>query len=85
MDTIAIDRRAAAVLAGPVSNPPDAAHIVREGICIQADLGTIGAVEYLKAHDIDSAVIHRVLASDQVRDDDRARLHRQFIEEQLRP
>ena len=84
MDTMAIDRRAAPAPRGPVSNT-DAAHIVREGICIQADLGTIGAVEYLKAHDIGSAVIHRVLASDQVRDDDRALLHRQFVEEQLRP
>ena len=33
-------------------------------------IGTIGAVEYLKAHDTDSRVITRVLTGEHVRDDD---------------
>jgi hypothetical protein len=49
----------------------DKAGIVRQGMRIQARLGTIGAVEYLKARDVGGAVIRRVLTSQQVRADDR--------------
>ncbi len=58
----------------PASHPHEspAAEAVREAIGLQACLGTVGAVEYLKAHGINGAVIGRVLSGGQVREDDRA-------------
>jgi len=53
------------------SNPyADATHIVRQGMQIQASLGTLSAVEFLKQHGVHGAVIHRVLMGEQVRMDD---------------
>lgn len=49
----------------------DKAGIVRQGMLIQARLGSIGAVEFLKARDVGGAVIRRVLTSRQVRAEDR--------------
>lgn len=49
----------------------DKAGIVRQGMQIQARLGSIGAVEFLKARDVGGAVIRRVLTSRQVRAEDR--------------
>jgi hypothetical protein len=70
MQTQPIERRHPALMA----NPPlgtDRSSIVRRGMLIQVSLGTIGAVEFLKAHDVEGAVIGRVLTSRQVRFDDR--------------
>jgi len=50
--------------------------IVRQGIGLQACLGTVGAVEYLKANGINGVVIGRVLSGGQLREDDRAALAR---------
>jgi len=70
METLTIDRRAPAA-ASAVPGASDPRTIVQQGIGIQTRLGTIGAVEYLKAHDIGGAVIHRVLASEEIRNEDR--------------
>ena len=49
---------------------PHVADIVRQGIQIQASLGTRSAVEFLKLHGVHGAVIHRVLMGEQVRSSD---------------
>lgn len=61
-----IDRRATPPLpaAGPYADP---AHVVRQGMAIQASLGTRSAVEFLKQHGVHGEVIHRVLMGEQVR------------------
>ena len=41
---------------------------------LRACLGTVGAIEYLKAYGIDSKIITRVLTGDCVRGDDKATL-----------
>lgn len=41
--------------------------IVNHGICVQESTNTVSAVEYLKSHDIDPAVIKRVLLEPQRR------------------
>lgn len=46
--------------------------VVRQALHIQDDLGTIGAVEYLKGRAVAAAVIRRVLSSAQTRATDRA-------------
>lgn len=72
MQTSQIDRRAAASkdLADSVGPYADAAHVVRQGMGIQASMGTRSAVEFLKHHGVHGAVIHRVLMGEQVRSDD---------------
>ncbi|MEW7849315.1 hypothetical protein AB2N08_11490 [Massilia aurea] len=58
-------------LTGAQDNPyADATHVVRQGMQIQASLGTRSAVEFLKQHGVHGAVIHRVLMGEQVRMDD---------------
>jgi len=73
-----IDRRGAApgdMADNRLANPyAGATHVVRQGILIQASLGTRSAVEFLKQHGVHGAVIHRVLMGEQVRGDDRAAL-----------
>jgi hypothetical protein len=64
------NRRYAPMTDTPANPYADATHIVRQGIQIQASLGTRSAVEFLKQHDVHGAVIHRVLMGDQVRLDD---------------
>ncbi|WP_306396598.1 hypothetical protein [Telluria beijingensis] len=57
------------------SNPyAGATHVVRQGILVQASLGTRSAVEFLKQHGVHGAVIHRVLMGENVRGDDQAAL-----------
>jgi hypothetical protein len=70
MQASQIDRRYAG-LPYMQSNPyADATHIVRQGMQIQASLGTLSAVEFLKQHGVHGAVIHRVLMGEHVRMDD---------------
>lgn len=71
MTTQTIDRRAAGPVADAASSESDATRIVQQGLLIQACLGTIGAVEFLKAHDVDAAVIGRVLTGGRIRTADR--------------
>ena len=86
MQVSQIDRRGAAptdMADTPVANPyAGATHVVRQGILIQASLGTRSAVEFLKQHGVHGAVIHRVLMGENVRDDDfTARDHRVAIDD----
>lgn len=61
MEDVQIDRRA---------NVPGVTRIVREGVLLQAWMGTVGAVEFLKAHAVSGAVIRRVLGHEQLRQGD---------------
>jgi len=78
MQVSQIDRRGAApgdMADNSLANPyAGATHVVRQGILIQASLGTRSAVEFLKQHGVHGAVIHRVLLGEQVRGDDRTAL-----------
>ena len=70
MQALKIDRRYVG-LPYMQSNPyAEATHIVRQGMQIQASLGTLSAVEFLKQHGVHGAVIHRVLMGELVRMDD---------------
>lgn len=73
MDTLQLERRSTQD-AGGEPEPTEASGIVQAGILFQASLGSISAVEYLKANDIDGAVIRRVLGEGRMRADDRAAL-----------
>ncbi|WP_379678704.1 hypothetical protein [Massilia consociata] len=57
-------RRAPCVADRVTEAMPDA---IRQGVLLQTCCGTLGAVEYLKAHDVASRVIHRVLSDGFVR------------------
>ena len=71
MQTSQIDRRVAASKAADSVGPyADAAHVVRQGMGIQASMGTRSAVEFLKHHGVHGSVIHRVLMGERVRSDD---------------
>jgi hypothetical protein len=52
---------------------PDRTGSVQQALLIQARVGSISAVEYLKAHDVGGDVISRVLTSRRIREDDRLR------------
>jgi len=65
-----IERRATAA-SMPADGPyADPARVVRQGMAIQASLGTRSAVEFLKGHGVHGAVINRVLTGAQVRSSD---------------
>jgi hypothetical protein len=72
MDTLITDRRATGPYGDAHFPQSDASRVVQQGLLIQARLGTISAVEFLKANDVGSVVIQRVLTSQQVRANDRA-------------
>jgi len=78
MQVSQIDRRGAAptdMADNSLANPyAGATHVVRQGMLIQASLGTRSAVEFLKQHGVHGAVIHRVLMGENVRDDDQTAL-----------
>lgn len=44
--------------------------IVRRGLLMQRDTGTVSALEYLKAHAVETAVIQRVLSGQSLREED---------------
>lgn len=69
-----IDRRAGAVADAATGPYADPTRVVRQGMEIQASMGTRSAVEFLKQHGIHGEVIHRVLMGEQVRADDQAAL-----------
>lgn len=72
MHTSHVDRRAAAPVLHADQPYVHASHVVRQGMAIQASLGTRSAVEFLKQHGVHGAVIHRVLMGEQVRSSDQA-------------
>lgn len=69
METL-IERRSGAALSGLTPPGADTSKIVQAGMLVQAVLGSVGAVEYLKARDIDASIITRVLAGGRVRCND---------------
>lgn len=68
MNTKAAERRADAP--GREYN----ADVVRRGLLVQRDMGTISAIEFLKAHAVEAAIIQRVLAGNAMRVEDREAL-----------
>ncbi|WP_137173335.1 hypothetical protein [Massilia sp. HP4] len=78
MQVSELDRRGAAptdMADNSLANPyAGATHVVRQGMVIQASLGTRSAVEFLKQHGVHGAVIHRVLMGENVRDADQSAL-----------
>lgn len=68
-----VDRRATPDAADSGHPSAQASHVVRQGMVIQASMGTRSAVEFLKRQGVHGAVIHRVLMGDQVRRSDRLR------------
>ena len=70
MESLQIDRRATVPGAATSADSLRTTRIVRQGLLLQACLGTVGAVEYLKAHAIAGAVIGRVLSGERVRQED---------------
>lgn len=70
MQASRIDRRSAANPVARDQSHVDASHVVRQSMAIQASLGTRSAVEFLKRHGVQGAVIQRVLTGAQVRSDD---------------
>ncbi len=71
---ILIERRAAAALPSLGFSKANSTTIVQQGIVVQAGFGSVSAIEYLKAHNIDSKVISRVLTGGQVPCDDNTAL-----------
>lgn len=43
------------------------AEIVRRGLLVQREMGTISAIEFLKANAVEAAIIQRVLSGNAVR------------------
>jgi hypothetical protein len=76
MQTQPVDRRSPSCGAHSSTDTgawsPDAMRIVQQGLQVQASVGTVGAVEFLKVRDVGAAVIRRVLTSHCVRAGDRA-------------
>lgn len=71
METLQVDRRKLPSSACESSNLSEHAHLVTQAIVLQASIGTLGAVEYMKAHKIQGAVIGRVLSGGAIREKDR--------------
>ena len=78
METLT-DRRTTGPLPDRSFSRRDTTSIVREGILLRTYLGTIGAIEYLKNHDIEGGVITRVLTGTDVRDEDNAALSQREV------
>lgn len=55
----------------------EATEIVRQSLLLQSSIGTVVAVEYMKAYGVDTAVIGRVLSGGPVRAEDHAALAEQ--------
>jgi hypothetical protein len=55
---------------GPNTNRQPMSDIVTRSLLVQRRTGTIGAIEYLKGHDVQGAVIQRVLGGAVMRTED---------------
>jgi hypothetical protein len=73
MATLQLDRRTKSLRAAANSIQQAQHDIVKHGVHLQACIGTIGAVEYLKANGIASEIIVRVLSDGRTRSEDLAR------------
>lgn len=67
METLQAERRGTATPTARYPRPMDTERVVRQAILLQGVGGTAGAVEYLKANGVDSAVIARVLSRGAIR------------------
>ena len=74
MQSLSIDRRASPSATGADTDLPPVTRVVRQSVLVQECIGTVGAIEYLKAHEIPGSVIARVLSRECVRQEDRALL-----------
>lgn len=74
MHSLQIDRRTPMPGASAGTDIPRTTRIVRQGLLLQSCLGTVGAVEYLKTHEVAGAVIGRVLSRERLRQEDHALL-----------
>lgn len=70
METSYLERRKPCDVAAVCAVPVELEQFVRQGIILQASVGTRGAVEYMKAHRIDASVISRVLSGGAIREQD---------------
>lgn len=61
MNTSQVDHGSGAAAAFATPYVADVDVVLRQSIALQESLGTLGALEYLKAHGIDCRVINRVL------------------------
>ena len=71
MEALELDRRNSSHTASATAHSVDTAQVVRQAIILQAYVGTRGAVEYMKAHQVHGAVINRVLSGGALRHLDR--------------
>lgn len=72
MDKLHNERRGSRAVPSPSSHQIHVDQLVRQAVLIQASVGTLGAVEYLKANRIYGEVIGRVLAGGAIRREDQA-------------
>lgn len=73
METLQIDRRRIPPLPSSTCKPVTA-EAMRQGLILQASLGTVAALEYLKAQDVCGAVRCRILSGGRRRAADQAAL-----------
>lgn len=74
METLHVERRVQPASAHGRAYPQASPRIVRTGIVLQAQAGTISAIEYLKSQGVAGAVIARVLSGGHLRAEDIADL-----------
>lgn len=67
METLLFERRKPQQPAAAGAAPIELEHLVRQAVVLQAAFGTRGAVEYMKAHRVQGAVIGRVLSGGAIR------------------
>ncbi|NNG22448.1 hypothetical protein [Telluria aromaticivorans] len=67
-----VERRAEQSASSVTKGPLKTQQVVRQGVLLQSCVGTLSAVEYLKANGVQGSVIGRVLSGGEVRADDRA-------------
>ena len=71
MMNVLVERRESRSRAYACTGSMETQEIVRQGILLQSCVGTLGAVEYMKANVICGAVISRVLSGGAIRQQDR--------------
>jgi hypothetical protein len=67
METLLVERRSLRQPGAINATTIETEHLVRQAIVLQTAVGTRGAVEYMKAHQIHGAVIGRVLSGGAIR------------------
>jgi hypothetical protein len=70
MHRLNIDRRAALPATGTGTDRPEMTRIVRQALLLQAYFGSVGAIEYLKAHEVSGELIVRLMSGERLRAED---------------